>query len=321
MRIVLAIALPVSALLLGASCSGIGDAGSTAASIVLDADSITLHYGEALPIAAVVQAATGDTLRDLPIMWSSSAPAVISVVPITGQPAATLTGEANTIAVVDIEARVGAVVDTVHAVLLPTSFPGTVSVIGDAGADTATVGGQPYGFSAGDTIMLTPSPPLEFDTNATTVELGPYSAYLVKRTRTEVRVLARGPYLGRPAVSRVLLPPAAGHGIIVADDLFGDSTAVQRARFRGVVQVTSDPSYGGYVVLTLTASPGTAFANNARVVVGDFQAITLSRSASTLTALAPVTITGTVLVRYVLVGQAVIDSLRGAPISIPVLPN
>lgn len=195
-----------------------------------------------------------------------------------------------------IVVEVDGLTDTVTVVVQPVA-PGTVTVAASA-------------FGPGTQLTLAAPAGAEFNTSGSvsTVGFGPAAATIISRTATEIVVISPAAYTG-PVVIRNLTSVPSGLPI---DSVTSGSITIAAASFPGTVTT------GGDLLDTITISGGasasfTATGGSASTVsVGGQQAFILTRSASTITAIAKVGSAGPLTVTNVVVAGNTIPSLATA---------
>jgi hypothetical protein len=203
-----------------------------------------------------------------------------------------------------------------------TSLPGTLP------AGLASVTGTPrpdtllgVAYTAGDTVVITSGPTLQFDSANTAVRFGTNPAYVIQRGPHTFKVMSRGPYDGPVTVTRVSFLGSATTGVILFDSLLtSDVVQVARARFYGNVAVGAS-AFGAGTQVTVDAPAGVTFtttgANATTVNLGSAAAIILTRTASQITAISGANFTGNPRINRAVANGVVLDSLyTPAPITI-----
>lgn len=288
--------------------------------LVLSRTSLVISTGDSIQVQVTALDAQGNQVPVGDVTWVSADPNIAAISGETEFPGnvyerAFVRGVTFAPGTTTITVTAQGVTDSVRVTVLPSALSGnggTAAVTGTAAADTIT-GLTPFAFTAGDTIVLTASGALAFDNDAT-VSLGSNAGYIISQSATQIKVMARAPFAGRPVVRGLTYTGPSQVGTLAIDSLFADSVLVARARFTGTAAVTNDPNFGTNTLLTLTAAPGSAFRTTAplsTVRLGSASAIVLTRSATTITAITGTAAAGQpVMVTNVDVGAATIDSLR-----------
>jgi hypothetical protein len=291
-----------------------------AARLVLSRTSLVISTGDSIQVQVTALDAQGNQVPVGDVSWVSADPNIAAISGETEFPGnvyerAFVRGVTFAPGTTTITVTAQGVSDSVRVTVLPSALSGnggTAAVSGTAAADTIA-GAAPFVYTAGDTIVLTASGALTFDNDAT-VSLGSTSGYIVSQSATQIKVMSRGPFAGRPVVRGLTYTGPGQVGTLTIDSLFADSVLVSRARFTGTATVSNDPNFGTNTLLTLTAAPGSAFRTTAplsTVRLGSASAIVLTRSATTITAITGTAAAGQpVMVTNVDIGTGTVDSLR-----------
>jgi hypothetical protein len=298
-----------------------------ASRLELNRNAITLRTGDSLAIQAELKDDQGNVLNAAAITWSSDNAAVATVrvdsIPIPG-PAFSrafvlAVGAAGGVA--HVTATDGNLTSSFRVLVLPARLTAsaTAAVTGTARTDTIITnppGGAPILtiFTAGDTVVFTAvsggaltfrtAAAAALDTANSQVWLGADRAYIVSRTATVLKVVARMPFRGRPWVTRMNWAGPAEVGTVFLDSLQSDSVTVSKPRYYGSVTQLGD-------TMTINAQAGSTFDAASAVRFGATSAIVLGRTGLTgINVISPITYTGQVTVTAVHVGAATIDSLK-----------
>jgi hypothetical protein len=191
-----------------------------------------------------------------------------------------------------------------------TTVPGTAAVV------------------AGDTVTVTAPAGYAWDPAASSLLLGGNTTYLLSRSATVIKALARAPYTGVVKVTHLFFSGGVGANFVPVDSLPTNSVTVARATLPAAsAAVSTSATLGAGTLLTLTAPTGMTFdpAASTVVLIGANSAL-ISRSASTIVAVVARPYTGTVMVTRVVITAttATIDSLRTAgnsTLNAAALPN
>ncbi len=181
---------------------------------------------------------------------------------------------------------------------------------------------------AGDTVTVTAPAGYAWDPAASVLTLGGNSTYLLSRSATVLKALARAPYTGVVTVTSLFFSGGAGANAVPIDSLPTNSVTIARATLPAAnAAVSASATFGAGALLTVTAPTGMTFdpAASAVVLIGVSSAL-ISRSASTITAVVAQPYTGTVMVTKLLITATTktVDSLRTAgnsTLSAAALPN
>ncbi len=280
--------------------------------------------GDSVQIDAYVRDAQGNPIPATGAVWTTDDATVAEVNLAAVQPP----GDGSTRAYVKAKDPDGAVTyvrvtvrgltDSVRVTSLPGTLPaGLASVTGTPQADTLL--GVAY--TAGDTVVITSGPTLQFDSANTAIRFGTNPAYIISRGTHEFRVMSRGPYEGPVTVTRVTFLGTATTGAILFDSLFtSDVVQVARARFRGNVAIGAS-AFGAGTQITVDAPAGVTFtttgANATTVNLGSTAAIILTRTTSQITAISGAAFTGNPRINRAVANGVILDSLyTPAPITI-----
>jgi hypothetical protein len=252
-------------------------------------NTLTLHTGDSASVQGLVYDDQGNELTLTGATWSSTDAAVATVRPDTANP---IPGDAYTRGVVKAVAggggvttvvlAFGSLTDTLRVTVLPAVFPGTVTVIGTAGADTVIAPPAPTViFSAGDTLIVNSSALMTFSATTSTVSFGPDAGYILSRSATQIRAMARRGYVGPVTITNVTFAGNAATGPIAVASINTSSISIQQAHFHGVAAVVGD-------TITLTASAGSAFSGTTGLQFSGSPATIFSQTATTIQAIAPI---------------------------------
>ncbi len=283
--------------------------------IELSRSAVTLNTGDSVSIQALVKDAQGNIYDAVGMEWSSDNPsvAVASVdsskaIPFNEYSKVFLVAKAAGGGVAHITATFKGLTASVRVLNLPAVLTAlaTPAVTGTARADTLPTATTPLVFSAGDTVTITTTSGsnLTFDAAASEVHFSTDKAYIVSRTSTAIKVLARlKPYAGRPMVTKLTWAGPAEVGTIAIDSLQSDSIVISRPRYRGTVTQVGDTMF-------LAAQAGSKFSATTTVRFGGTTAVMLAQDSANLKVISPAAYTGVVTVTLVKVGLATIDSLK-----------
>ena len=289
---------------------------------------VTLINGDSIAVQAEIKDEAGQTIPATDVTWETADPSIADVRVDTDKPApgavftrAFVRGVTNQAGVTTVYVTVNGIKDSVRVTVTPSTFPGTVAITGTAGADTFTVG-RPAPlpplvtvYNAGDTLVVTATATVAFDPAATTVTFGAVPGYMVSRTATVLKAVARQPFLGKPTVNNLIYAGTAATGPIAIASLKTDSVQIQHGRFRGTA-VTGASAFGPNTVIVIKPAAGKTFSNGgtaattSTVTVGSTPAIILGQTTDTISAIVPAALTASVMVTLVKQGTVVYDSLR-----------
>jgi hypothetical protein len=252
-------------------------------------NTLTLHTGDSASVQALVYDGQGNQLTLTGAVWSSTDATIASVRADTANPIpndvysrGVVKGVAAGGGVTTVVLTLGSLADTLRVTVLPAVFPGAVTVTGTAGADTiiappaATVI-----FSAGDTLTVTSSALMTFDAAASTVSFGPDAGYILSRSATQIRAMARRGYVGPVTITNLTFAGNASTGPIAVASINTSSISIQQSHFHGVAAVVGD-------TITLTASTGSAFTASTGVQFSGSPAKIFAQTATSISAIAPV---------------------------------
>jgi len=288
--------------------------------IELTRTSMLVNAGDSSYVLAVVKDEQGNTFDASDAVWTSSAEGVATVrndttvdIPFRGFSKGFIRGVAANGGVATIGVASHGLTAELRVVVLPTRLTASaaIAVSGTARADSivTVVGGVTNRdlFNAGDTVTITTSAGglLTFDAANSQVSLGP-RAYIISRSATAIKAIARAPFRGRPWVTRLTFNGPAEVGTIAFDSLQSDSILVSRAHYYGTITQTADTMF-------VNAQAGTSFADTGATLSGvrfdTIPAIILSRTAALIKVISPVNYTGPVTVTNVRVGSGRADLL------------
>ena len=300
-----------------------------ASRIELSRTAITLRTGDSLAIQAELKDDQGNVLNAASITWSTDNAAVASVrvdsIPIPG-PAFSrafilAVGPAGGVA--HVTATDGNLTSTFRVLILPARLTASASAVVSGTVRTDTIitvppTGAPVLdiFTVGDTVTFTAASgsALTFRTAATAaldtansqVWLGPNKAYIVSRTATVLKVVARMPFRGRPWVTRLNWAGPAEVGTVFLDSLQSDTVVVSKPRYYGTVTQLGDTMF----VNAQTGSTFTTTGTVSAVWFGATSGIALALTSTQIKVISPITYTGQITVTNVKVGAATVDSLK-----------
>ena len=311
--------------LVAAACYSDPTADLQSGAVALKTTKTTLSVvaGDSVSMLANVVDAQGNSLPVGSISWVSSDAnvAVVNpdvVAPIPGDifARAFIRGVSNQAGVATVTVTAQGVTSTIRVTVLPKTFPGVVTVSGTPGADTIILN-RPAPqtplvtvYSAGDTLVLNSTASITFSATTSTVSFGAFPGYIVARSATQIKAVARQAYAGPVTLTNLTYAGDAATGPIAIASLKTDSIPIQHGRFKGTAAVAVS-AFGPNTQLTITAPAGMTFSTtNSNVLVSGTPAIVLSRTAGVLTAIIAANITGSVMVTKATVGLATTDSLR-----------
>jgi len=291
--------------------------------IVTTFTTVSVAAGDSIDVRGVVKDAQGNPLPVGGAQWTSADPTVAVVNPDTIALApgdiftrAFIRGVNNQAGVTTVTVTAQGISATVRVTVLPKTFPGAVSIGGAVGPDTIIVNLPPPAaalvipYTAGDTLVLDATATVTFDPSASTVSFGAFSGYVVARSATQLKAVARQAYAGKVTVTNLIYSGDASTGPIAIPSLQTDSILIQHGRLTGGT-VASTSAFGPNTLLTITAQAGIDFGTAAdSVFIGTTPVIALSRNATTITAIVPGNVTGTIKVKHITAGIATVDSLR-----------
>jgi len=283
--------------------------------IELSRNAVTLSTGDSVSIQALVKDAQGNIYDAVGMEWTSDNPSVAvasvdssKVIPFNEYSKVFLVAKAAAGGVAHITATFKGLTASVRVLNLPAGLTAlaTPAVTGTARADTLPTATTPLVFSAGDTVTITTTvgSNLTFNATSSEVHFNADKAYIVSRTTTAIKVLARvKPYAGRPIVTKLTWAGPAEVGSIAIDSLQSDSIVVSRPRYRGTITQLGDTMF-------VAAQAGSKFSANSAVRFGATTAVMLAQDSVSLKVISPVAWTGLVTVTRVVVGLATVDSLK-----------
>jgi hypothetical protein len=291
--------------------------------IELTRNAITLVTGDSLAVQAQLKDEQGNVLSAAGVEWATDNAAVATVrvdsIPIPG-PAFSrgfVLATAAAGGVAHITVTSGGLTNSFRVLVLPAGLTASASAVVSGTARTDTIvnvlpGGviQNDIITAGDTVTFTAlaGGNLTFDAAASLVGFGATRPYIVSRSATSIKVVAREPFRGGPWVTALTLHGPAETGDIALDSLQSGVVVVSRPRFYGVVTQTGDTMF-------LNAPTGAAFRTTAPLSGARFgatAAIVLARTATQLKVISPATYTGVVTLTNVTLGAATLDSVKTA---------
>lgn len=254
------------------------------ASLSLSRSAAAITNGDSLLVEAVVRDEAGNPLPTTGATWTTDNASVASVnlaatqAPEEGTSRAYVAATNAAGAITYVRVNVRGLTDSIRIISLPATLPtGLVSYTGTAKPDTILTNA----FTAPDTVIFRSGPTLSFDGAASVVRFGTANAYILFRSDTMIKVMARGPWDGAATITRITYPGNAVTGPILLDSLFsGDNVLVSRARLQGTTTVAGD-------TLIVTATGLTSFSTTtSQVWLGPTQALVLSNNGTTIRAIA-----------------------------------
>jgi hypothetical protein len=246
---------------------------------------VFLRTGDSVVVTATLKDEGGNVLPATGVTWTS---ANTSLAVARLDTSLTIPGDAYSrglIRAVDsvsggwttVTVNARGVEDTIRVVVLPAKLTAQhVAVAGPTLTDSvvippSAVSGTPVSwteYTAGDTLDLTVSDPLQFDTSQVTVAVqttnGPVKGYVVYKTPGEIKAVFGSAAAGRALVRHFDFTPGnAAVGTIAVDTLFTDSVAVAAFHLGG-------STFGGSAVVagdtvTVTAPTNMAFRSSTAV--------------------------------------------------------
>jgi len=298
--------------------------------IVTTYTTVSVKAGDSVDVRGVVKDAQGNPLPVGGAQWTSADPTVAVVNPDTVALApgdiftrAFIRGVNNQAGVTTVTVTAQGISASVRVSVLPKTFPGAVTITGTVGPDTILVNRPPpqtalvVPYTAGDTLVLDATATITFNPTTSNVSFGAFPAYVVARSATQIKAVARQAYAGKVTVTNLIYAGDAATGPIAIPTIQTDSVLIQHGRLTGGT-VTAASAFGPNTQLTITANAGISFGTTAdSVFIGTTPAIVLSRNATTIVAIVPANVTGTMKVKGITAGIATVDSLRaGAPTTI-----
>lgn len=196
--------------------------------------------------------------------------------------------------------------DTIRVVVMPATLVAAhVATAGPALTDTVIVPADAVAntpakyiaYTAKDTLILSGTSTLTFDTSKVTVSVsttnGASKGFIVAKSPSQIKVMFEVGTAGKVMVQHLLLKPGpASIGTIAVDTLITDSVAVGPVRigpaaFGITAAVASN-------VLTVTAGPGMTFDSTTSLNLGPNAGVVIARTATTISAFSPVAYNGSV---------------------------
>jgi hypothetical protein len=296
------------------------------ARLVLTRSSVVLATGDSIAVTATLVDAQGNVLPITGAEWSTADASVATVgSPLEGPESAfhriQIKGVSEVGGVTTVTAQSRGQSASVRVAVVPDDAPpGSWAVSGTSQTDTVGIAPNTSVISAGDTLVLTLSGLLEFDTTAaggrSAVLFGAGatapSGYILSRTPTQIKALARGPHSGSVRVTNVNFLGTAETGVIALAELETESLAIAQPRFRGTATLS-----GGGILMTVTAPAELTFnAATSNVVFTDAAGAAtvgtvISRSTTEIVVSSSADCTGcTLKVTNVSLGSTVLDSLK-----------
>ncbi len=286
----------------------------------------TIQAGDSIAVQAVVLDEAGNALPAEGASWSSADETIAAVRVDTDRPApgdaftrAFIRGISNQAGVTTVTVSVQGVQASVRVTVLPATFPGGVTITGTAVADTiirnrpAPQPAESLPYTAGDTITLDATVTVTFNDATSSVIFGAAPGYILSRTATQIKAMARVPYAGPVTVTNLTYAGSAETGPVAVASIQTDSVAIARARFTGGVAVAAS-AFGPNTELTLTAPADVTFNTSGTtatgVVIAGTAGVVLSRTAGTLTAIFPATRSGGFIVTNANIQGVRVDSIR-----------
>jgi hypothetical protein len=298
----------------------------------LSRTAVILRTGDSIDVTAYLKDAQGNTLPIEAATWAAADPAVAVVREDTILGPGGSFSRAFIRAVIDSGGITSVTFDTrgqsasIRVVVRPAAMVTRLSsLVGTATADTmitarpAPLGPDTQAFTGGDTLVLTTTGNILFDTNTVAgsqseVTFGINRGYLLSRTPTELKVMTRTGFVGRPAVSNVLYAGNAETGEIRIDTLKADTVRMARGRLQAARVTVRTGTFGANTEVKVTPPAGMTFnAASSTVTLGATAGIILSRTADSIVAISTTNFTGLVKVTALsstAPGGGVIDSLR-----------
>ncbi|MFI5278906.1 MAG: pre-peptidase C-terminal domain-containing protein [Gemmatimonadales bacterium] len=283
-------------------------------------NTLTIHTGDSTSVQGLVYDDQGNQLTLTGATWSTTDATVATVRPDTSNP---IPGDAYTRGIIKgvtsaggittVVLTFGSLTDTVRVTVLPAVFPGTAVVSGTAGADTIIAPPAATVFiNAGDTLTVNATgTTVSFNAATSQVLFGPDAGYIVSRSATVIKAMARRGFQGAATITNLTFAGNAATGPIAVASIPTATVSVQHARYRGTIGVAVS-AFGANTQVTLTAPAGLTFSAASGLVLGSGNAIVLSASGATLTAISSSAFNGTWMVTGATVGAATVDSLRPA---------
>ncbi len=289
----------------------------------LDHQSVFLRTGDSVPVVAELKDKFGDALPANGSTWTSADPTIASVrldttvVPGNYFTRGIILGVSKTGGWTTVIVKNGALEDTVRVTVLPAGLvASTVSFSGSAKADTfevpAQVGPPPvpakfFAFTAPDTLIITGTSVLHFDTSAVTAyalsPAGNAPGFILAKTPTSLKVVFTVPAKGKVVVTHaVAVTGNPSVGDIAIDSLLTDTVSVSRIRFVGGVSQAGDTS-------TVNSSGPYDISGSTFRANGD-SGVVFAQSASAASFLTESADTGTVTVYGAKMGGLTFDSLE-----------
>jgi len=297
----------------------VSDLASGPSALTVDHTVVFVHAGDSTSVAATLKDKGGNFLDVGTPSWNAVDPSIVSVrldtsLVIPGNSAShavikgvdsisggwtyvvvTARGISDTIRVVDIPKKLTSQhVATAGATLTDTVIV-PASILPPAPA-------QFNQYTAKDTLVLSGSSTLTFDTSRVTVQVattnGASKGFVVAKTPSQIKVVFQVGTAGKVMVQHLLLTPGNPDvGSVVVDTLIGDSVSVAPwrigpAAFGASAAVASN-------ILTVTAGPNMSFTSATTASLGGAAAIIIGQTATSLSMFSPVNYNGPVTVKKV----------------------
>lgn len=237
----------------------------------LDKTAVTITAGDSIIVEARIRDEQGNLLPVTGTTWASDDQTTAAVnsaalqLPADGSSRAYVLGVKAIGGITWVRATGRGVTDSLRVTVLPASLApvGNAATVGTLRADTASGSA----FSARDTLVVTMTDPgLLFDTTTgagSRLGLAGSRPYVLSRTTTEIKAVARGPHHGPIAVTNVRFLGNAGTGEVIIDSLFTETDSVAAPRFLGTVAVSGD-------TVIATAPASMTFGAATGVKLGEF---------------------------------------------------
>ena len=303
--------------------SGLG----TPASLSTSAQTVTLKTGDSVSVIAYLKDKAGNGLAVTGAVWTSVAPAIAVVDTLTTaqQDSQPIPANAFTRAVIKAVSTDGGwtyvivssrgIADTIRVFVVPAIFTSNLmSVSGTAGTDTVIIPAnalagtpaKPVPYSAADTLVLSGTSRLTFDTSQAAVSVataaGMSQGYIVQKTPAQLKVVFVAGTAGPVMIQHLIETPGnASIGAFPVDTLITDSVAVSRARYRGNISQTGD-------TISLDAVNGIHYGAGTVVNVGATTLIVFDTTGPAL-AVSPATVTGLATFQNIGLGGALLPTL------------